>query len=284
MSLPSAWVRQLGLKQGDELFVEHQGAALRIAPKLHRQRGKRADIDVGLCKRGIINGVLATLYTRGDDEFVLHYKTQAQFETIAEGVRSLIGFDIVEHTGKTCVIKELAHTESDNFDAVLRRIILLLVHMAEEGVLAFRNRSDISILPAKDIQVNTLVLFCLRVLNKHGVGDMQKAMHLYALLNFLEQLGDAYARLYREVKEMDKTTLSIAERIAGLMRKFYHLYYSFDLNRASALKSERDAIRADINSRIPKTRKRDDILALNHLRHIGDLIMDIEKFQLAMQI
>ncbi|HSU72343.1 MAG TPA: hypothetical protein VLJ21_00660 [Candidatus Binatia bacterium] len=284
MSLPSAWVHQLGLHAGDELAVEQKGLQLVIGASLGAKHGKRTELDVSMCKRGIINGVLSTLYTRGDDEFVLQYKTPEQYRTIVDGVKNLVGFEVVEHAGNKVVLKELAHTANENFDQILRRIFLLLVSMAEEGVIAFREKKDLTVLRMQDLQVNSLVLFSLRVLNKQGVNDVQKAMHLYALLNFLEQLGDEYARLYREVETVDAKTIQFAARIAKLVRGFYDMYYNYSLAKASALKQERDDIRNELKDHFPKAKKRDDLIALNHLRQIGDLAVDIMKFQLAMQI
>lgn len=284
MSLPTAWVKQNGLKQGDNLFLEQKGLVLKISPSLQKKKGKRTVVDVTGCKRGIINGVLTTLYTRGDDEFVIHYDTPEQFAVISEGVRILLGFDIVEHKNKTCVLKELAHAEKENFDQVLRRILLLLLNMAEEGIQAFKNKADLRALAMQDSQINSLVLFCLRVLNKRGINNAQKAMHMYSLLNFLEQLGDAYQRLYVNIKTVDKKTINIAIRQAKLVRGFYELYYKFDLLKASALKADRDATRAEISKLLPNTKRRDDLLALHHLGRIGDLVIDTAKFQLAMQI
>jgi hypothetical protein len=122
------------------------------------------------------------------------------------------------------------------------------------------------------------------MLNKRGGGDVQRAMHRYALLAFLEQLGDAYARLYCDILKLKPRTLGLARRTAKLLRGFYELFYAFNLKKAGELKAERDRIRDAIDATLPRSVGKDDIIALQHLRRIADLIIDIEKFQLAMQV
>ena len=130
---------------------------------------------------------------------------------------------------------------------------------------------------------NTLTNYSLRALNKRAT-NVQEAMHLHTLLVLLEALGDQYSRFYLDVTSPRTPVIRKAKRAALLLRGFYELYYTFDLKRADDLKNQRDALRAEIDARLTKTTRRDDLLALCHIRRIADLIVDIEKFQLAMQL
>jgi phosphate uptake regulator len=286
MSLPSGWVRSAGLSAGDELAVEERGLQLIVGPALGQRRGRTAEVDLRGYPRGLVFGVLNNLYIRGDDELRLRFDCPTQYEAIAEAVKYLIGFEIVEHSGDTCVLKELARGEGEDFDALLRRILLLLLGMAEDGLEALRegDTAELAAVKRRDDTVNKLVSYCLRMLNKRGGADIQRAMHLYALLAQLEQLGDAYSRLYCDVAGLRPRALAIAKRVARLLRGFYELFYAFDIQKAGSLKAERDAIRDAIDATDARKAGKDDLIALQHLRRIADLIIDIEKFQLAMQL
>jgi len=284
MSLPAAWIKQLSLKAGDEVDVEEQGLRLIVGPALGK-RGRKTEVDLTGLNRRLIFVVLSNLYVRGDDEIRLRFEKPEHYDVIADGVRWLLGFEIVEHTKKSCLLKELARGESEDFDTILRRIMLLLLSIAEDGYEALKNK-DLEALAAirkRDESVNTLVLYCLRVLNKRGGKNIQHAMHLYALLTLLEHLGDEYSRLYR-IKKIKPNTLKLTKRVTGLLRHFYELFYKFEKSKARNLMNERDALRSAIDIAFAKVQSKDDFIALHHLRSISDLIIDIEKFNMAMQI
>ncbi len=280
MSLPSSWTRELGIKVGDDLFVEEKGITLVISPSMQRKR-KNVEVNLKGINQGLVFIILQNLYIRGDDEIKIEYDNPKMCEYIAEAVKGLVGFEIVEQTKNICIIKELARGETEDFEQILRRIFLLLLGMAEDGCEALK-KADATALVAlekRDEQINRLVCYSLRMLNKRSCGNMQKAMHTYALLTLLEHLGDEYSRLYRSVQHISPKTLFLAEKVSKLLRAFYHLFYSFDMGKAGDLITERTALRQAIDQQM-----KNDPIALLHLRRIADLIVDIEKFQLAMQI
>ncbi|MEK6857212.1 MAG: hypothetical protein AABX39_01350, partial [Nanoarchaeota archaeon] len=93
-----------------------------------------------------------------------------------------------------------------------------------------------------------------------------------------------YARLYREASKIKPSTIVFAERVLKNLREFYELFYKFDKFKADKLKEERDILREDITKALEKAKTKDDLLALHHFRRIADLVMDILKFNLAMQL
>lgn len=286
MSLPMVWVKNVGLSAGDEVFVESRGLQLLISPAKGERVGKSSDVDLSGLSQGLVCTVLNNLYVRGDDEFRLRFDTPELYEAIVDNIGDLIGFEIVEQTQNSCVVKELAKGVNEDFDTLVRRIFLLLLSMAEDGVIAFKlnDANLLRVIEKREIRINTLVAYCLRVLNKKGGADVYRSMHLYTLLTLMEELGDYYQRLYRDTKTLKGEALTCCVRVARLLRSFYELFYTFEKKKASELKAERDAIRDQINTVLEKTRSRDDIIALHHVRSIADLIMDIAKFNLGMQI
>lgn len=286
MSLPSNWVNQLKLKQGDELFVEQKGPLLMISPTFSKSfTSTELDLD-GLKSKGLIYTMISNLYIKGYDEIRVKFYSPSQYDVISDSVRNLIGFEIIGQKGNICTLKELARGESEDFDSIVRRIFLLIIGSAEDGIEAFKKGDSqlIKSLVKRDLTVNTLVNYSLRILNKKGGKDIQKSMHLYALLNLLEYLGDEYGRLYRYVLKPKPNTILFAERVLKILRGFYEVFYKFDKLKADKLKEERDILREDIGNSLEKAKTKEDLLALHHFRRISDLVMDILKFNLAMQL
>ena len=286
MSLPSKWTNQFKIKQGDELFLEQKGFLLLISPTAN-QSFTSTEIDLeGIKSKGLAATMINNLYIKGYDEIKVNYYSPTQYDVISDCVRTLIGFEIISQKGNTCTIKELAKGESEDFDNILRRIFLLIIGSAEDGIDAYKKGDSqlVKSLEKRDLSVNTLINYSLRILNKKGGKDVQKSMHLYALLTLLEYLGDEYARLYREASKIKPSTIVFAERVLKNLREFYELFYKFDKFKADKLKEERDILREDITKALEKAKTKDDLLALHHFRRIADLVMDILKFNLAMQL
>jgi len=285
MSLPMNWVRQLKLSAGDELEVEQRGFQLIVGPG-QINRKKKTEVDLIGFSESLVFVIMNNLYIRGDEEMIFYFEKPEVYDAIAQGVKQLLGFEIVEQTQNKCVLKELAKGESEDFETLLRRIFLLILGMAEDGLIPLKkgDKESLNLLKRRDDSVNTLTSYCLRVLNKKGGSDIQRAMHLYALLTLLEQMGDCYSRFYRDVSKISPQICSLASDVAKLMRSFYELFYKFDKFKASELKDERDKIREKMNKLITVLKEHDDLVALHHLRSIGDLIVDIEKFNIAMQL
>jgi len=286
MSLPMEWIRQAGIKPGGELFVEQKGLQLVVSPTIGQRPAKESQIDLGELSRPLAFVMIYNLYIRGDEEIRIKFDDPETLDSVTDAARSLIGFEIVEQSGGSCTLKELARGESEDFDTLLRRVMLLLLSIAEEGQDALK-RGDKALLISlakRDKTINSLVSYCLRVLNKRGKGDIQKAMHLYTLLNLLEQLGDCYSRFYQDVGKTGPKALAITKETAGLLRGFYELFYDFDYTSADKLWERRNRIRRDIEAGLRTMKCRDDLAAMHYLRSIADLIVDIEKFQIAMQM
>ncbi len=285
MSLPTKWVKQVHIKAGDELLIEEQGLRLVIGTTLQK-RNNKTTIDVGTLLPTLVYSLLQNRYIRGDDEIIVTYHTPEQYEAIIHEVQWLIGFEIVEHTKNVCILKELARSDHENFDQLLRRVYLILLGMSEDGIIAMQKKdfAMIKTIGKRDDSINRLISYCLRVLHKHSDVDLQKSMYLHTLLNFLEALGDQYSRFYVGSDRFSSVIIELAKRVSNFLRHFYELSYTFDIEKVNSLRIERDSIRAEIDKKLHKTTAKDDFLSLFHLRRIADLIMDIEKFQIAMQV
>ncbi|MBS3147591.1 hypothetical protein J4219_01775 [Candidatus Woesearchaeota archaeon] len=284
MSLPSSWVKQAKLAAGDEIEVEQNGYTLLVSPPLRMSKQEPLRFDLDCYSRGMTFGILNNLYTRGEQEIIFTYHTTEQLQALLTGTRDLIGFHVIEQTKNTCTVKELAQGTSEDFDALLRRILLLLLSVAEEGAQAYKekNEEQLKILRTRDITINTLCAYCMRQLNKRAGTSIQHALHLHTLLTLLEELGDAYSRFYYDVIRLGAKTTELCEKTARFLRDYYELFYSFSPKKANDLRTKRDALRSKTES-LNVTSKQ-DIVALQHLRRILDLTMDIAKFNLAMQI
>jgi phosphate uptake regulator len=285
ISLPSTWTKKFSLKGGDEISLIEEDKNLIISTN-ESFVSKKSKIDVSGLRETLLWVNLSNIYVRGDDEVEINFSSRKEFDMIVRITNSLIGFAVVEQGKNHCVLKDVSGISEDSFDALLRRIFLLTIMMAEEGfeLLSKDEVKNISQISERDEQVNKLVNFCLRTLNKKGHSDFKKTPIYTTIIYLLEQLSDEYARMFRDVNEIiPKRTLVIFKRVIQLNKDFQKLFYGFNQELASKMLTERDNIRREIHLLLPKA-KPSEIMLAYRLKKITELILDIVKIDAGLNL
>lgn len=286
MSLPNSWVKMFKIKAGDEINVMQEGKILLISTK-EVFKSKKSELDFSGFNPSMIWIYLNNIYVRGDDEVRLHFDNPKIMNEISRATNNFIGFDIIEQGKNYCVLKDLSGTTDTSLDMILRRVFLLILSIAEEGVdmLKKKNIKTINeVLADRDHDVNKLVNFYLRTLNKKGLADFQETMHYYGVINLLEHLGDEYSRMYTELeKPVNPESIKLFEDTVKLTREFYNLFYKYNLDLANKIRDNRNKIRVKANKLMQK-KSVNEIRFLYRLKKIAELIFDIEKVHISSQI
>lgn len=285
ISLPTSWTKKYSLKGGDEIFLEESEKSIILSAK-QSFIAKKSKVDISGLRKTFIWVYLNNLYIRGDDEIEVRFTSKAELDTALKSADNFIGFTVVEQGKNYCILKDISGTSEDSFDALLRRIFLLTIMMAEDGYLALE-KSDIETiteLQRRDEQINKLISFCLRTLNKKGHSEFNKTGIYITIINLLEHIGDEYARCFREIKEpVSKNTMIVFQKTVSLNKDFYKLFYNFDQKLASKMLDERNDLRNEIDILLTKA-KTCDIPVLYRSKKIIELIIDIVKIQIGMHI
>src|SRR3989344_7424181 len=170
VSLPSAWVKQHNLKKGDELTVKEDGSFLKVYSEEIKSPENKKIIEIG-SEEKVGKSSITGAYRQGYDSLEITYNDPDYIESIQELIsRQLTGFEIVRHNGNKCVIKDLTGHAKDEFDAVHRRIWLLLIDMSEEAIQAAekKDKEALSRMETKDSIINKFTNYCIRHLIKNG--------------------------------------------------------------------------------------------------------------------
>ncbi|MBS3124803.1 hypothetical protein J4211_00935, partial [Candidatus Woesearchaeota archaeon] len=129
---------------------------------------------------------------------------------------------------------------------------------------------------------NQLTNFCQRILNKRGNPDPTKTTFLYVITWNLEKIADEYKYLGRCIaahKNIGKQTLALLSQTNKLLREYYELFYSFDLERLTRLAMNYKQLHQEIESLMTK----EDPLPLSYLSHIVLKIADFSPSTVAIQ-
>lgn len=230
VSLPSKWIQKNGLDKGDEVDVSEKEYGLMITARPLKEEIAKATIDVtGMSP--LINRSLLALYVRGVDEIEVNFEDKREINVFQKKVSSeLLGFEIIRQTNKNFILKDVTGCEKQEVDEIIKRIFLILDSMAEELVDCVKNRQPLDPVIDADSAVNRLTNFCLRILNKKGYTESKKTSQIYGILNLLEETGDCYKYIAREIvhNKVKPLQLQVIEQSRILLKNFNSLLQNFD--------------------------------------------------------
>ncbi len=209
VSLPAKWVKQQGIKKGDEIDVEERGRELALSTEKNFQESKKI---INIKDFGIIkNRIILSYYLRGIDELEIKFTNLNQVKEIKERVlNELIGFEIIKQTSDSMILKDISTSSGQDFNSILRRIFLIIDSSAKELVNSSNKRNIESII-LTDSTINRLCYYCIRILNKIGYKDYKKTPSLYSTILILEWIGDIYKYIAKEIIE-NKIILTKTDR------------------------------------------------------------------------
>lgn len=279
VSLPSSWVKKYGVKKGEEVEVEEQDR--RIIVSTEKSYGEiKGELDLNefdkLAKRTI-----GTYYKYGCDEVKIIFRKPDDIKLVEKVLNELLGFEIVSHNEKFCIIKEVSSGEKAEFDAMMRRMFLVVSSISDDCLEGLK-KSDYSILKEvdqRDIAVNRLANFCRRLLNKEGYIDFRKAPMIYYILEEVENLGDEYKYLSsfivrEKVAVKNKKILDQLAEVNLLFKEFSSLYNKFENKKAEHIYAKKEEIMLGVNDLL-KTKSVEEIRVLDYMARMVTIISNM---------
>jgi len=283
VSLPAKWVRQQGIKKGDEIDLEEKGNQLIVAFKIIDKKEERAEIDVSNWNDRLIRLVLSGLNKKGFDEIVVKYDKSSTAKTLEELIKNLFtGFAIVEQRINECVIKSISKDLESEFNTALRRAFLVMLGMSESCLNMIKKGKfkGLSELTSLENTNNQLTNYCERVLNKKAYDEDKKKCSLYTIIWNLEKICDEYKYIckYLSKSQNDKNIISgkvinFFEEVNYFVNSYYEIFYKFDIQKLNGLIAEKEKIE-DAGKHLLATAKGKEVLVLYYLLNIVSKTVD----------
>ena len=263
VSLPSKWVKKVGLKQGDLVFLnqEDDGSLRLIVSKQTIEKKPAAvEVDADLCEDpNLLRRILAGIYVL--DYYVIKVSSKTrlrkeQIDVIRKLTRDLIGIGIMEETHNQVIIECFIDAARFPIHTLVRRLFIIASTIYKEAIDAF-SESDISL--AEDAiyrkqEADTMFWVITRLLNIcQKDKNMIKAMKMEDsmqvlwyqlithLLNLIAEWANKFAlktielgdnrerigtRLLNEILELSKSSYGICHRAIAS-------FFSNDINLAN---------------------------------------------------
>jgi phosphate uptake regulator len=255
VSLPREWCKSNNIKKGQEVEVQGEGARVIISAD-----GATSIVtaEVDISNLGFMtHRLIGSYYRAGVDELKILYNNPGLIESVHDSMsrETMVGVEIISQTENSSILKYLAGN-LEEFDSVLRRTFLLLINMAEETTkLLKENRfeaiKNVSMLERTN---NRLTTICRRIINKSpsNCKITGKVGPMYSIVESLENIADEYKYICQHYSNLDnkknklnQEAIKIFESASSLIRKFYELFYKFDLIKLREMKEIRDKVVKD---------------------------------------
>ncbi len=275
ISLPSKWVKKFGIKKGHELDVIEEGNVLKIRNAARRSDGA---ISVHVASETMLKRALISAYIAGYDELSLSVESHITNDVINDVLETLLGYEIVEHSANSYLIRDVARAMNTEFDAILRRLFSMSLSMSEE-VLAACKEGDVAKMEriaAVERTTNKFANFCLRVLNKAGHPQHQKLQTLVTLVNELEKIADSYRDICRQgrTKSPASKTIQALVEANAVLKDLHKMFYGFEPDKAESITQKRQAVQHELMEMIRKHHTDHALLA--HMLYLVTILAHME--------
>lgn len=286
VSLPSKWVKKYNVKKGDEMTVLEDGDKLTVTSgPINRELSINLDSsDLGIVSKHFIS----YLYQKGYDEIEIKFDSPDTFKQIQKSLVNLLGYEIINQTKNSCIIKSVFDSKKQEFDNILRRTFLILLDMAEScyDTVEKGEYSSLDEIKLLEKTNNKLTDFCKRTLSKEGCED--KCVFLYVIIRDIEKIADSYRNICdifiaNPKVSVSKQSLDLFKEVNSYLRLFYELFYKFDKNKAIIL-HDKKGIMIKKAKKLFETKSKEESVLLHELITLIQLIFDLYGPYITMNI
>ncbi|MBT4257801.1 AbrB/MazE/SpoVT family DNA-binding domain-containing protein [archaeon] len=228
VSLPIKWVKEFGIKKGDEVDISEVGQELLISSN-KRKTGNKIIINLESDNPLYVYRHLQAVYVNGYDEVEFKYSSTKIANILQEYTTgSFIGFELISQDNESCIIKSLSTEKEEEFEIILKRVFQGILQMDElfYNFLRKKNNSIDLILNLEKIN-NRQTMYLQRIISKGKVGGE----FLYAMSIFLEKLANEYKFIIHNNahnEKVGKKILKYYSRLHNQMENIYDVFTNYD--------------------------------------------------------
>lgn len=247
VSLPISWVKANNLKKGDEVEIKEEDKWLQLFAREYQKPYEKRYFDFEKVVR-LTERIINSCYRKGIDEIQIKFPNSDVFHEIQNALQEVVGFEIVEQTENTCVLKSVSSSGIEEFDAILRRMFLMLMEMSELILDALQKKEFDRLQEIKLLEItnNRFSAFLRRLLNKSVYKDRITTVQLYILSRDLEKIADQYKHIctycYKNKIILTKESAQLFDEINKYVRHFYNLFYDNNLEKIQQFVLQKDKL------------------------------------------
>jgi phosphate uptake regulator len=280
VSLPSKWAKKYGIRAGDEIDIKEDMGKLVITTDKGYETIKECNLDLDLCGP-ISQSCIGALYKGGADSIRLKFTKQEGMQAIDNSLKDLLGFEIMQQSNHSCIIKEISTFGQEDLNSMLKRTFLLLISISDDSLDSLKqgNKELLKKIIERDIIVNKFANYCRRIMNKKGILNIKNMPMTYYIVEEVENLGDEYKYLCKYILENNikidnREIFKIFESLNQLFSDFFHLYFKFSIDKARKLAENKKKLTKQIN-KLFKTAEANDARILDCLHRMAVIVTNM---------
>ena len=214
VTLPSKWIKDKGLKAGQEVNITIEKNNLVISSEI-QAAFKETTIDARNDERSMIWHKLMSKYVDGFDKITILHSNPELTQLFSQ---NLLGMIIEEHTPTKTVLKTIISTPENNIDIIIRRIF----HMFEQQVVLLDALTK-GLCAEKEIKAQEKLLdinisYCLRYINKYHM-QLDSYKH-FLLCATIESAADVVSIIAANIKKDEKLAKIILTGVTEYNKNF----------------------------------------------------------------
>jgi len=206
VSLPSKWIKEHGIKKGDDINIDQLESDLIIGSKNHPISETKIHIptqDIPLDKeknpnRYIVRAIIINALRKGHDKIRVTFDSPKSLKAINSCVDEVLGYDITEQSSNYCIIENIVELKDNDFHKQLtkfRHVIINFSDLIQENII--NNKKNLEEINSTFISVEkNYNTFCSFLLNKLQSKTKEKLF----LFNSIEHLYQATRNMFYAAK------------------------------------------------------------------------------------
>lgn len=301
ISVPKTWVIKNDLGKGSLVSLEEKDNNLILSSKTDQKEKEQEEISLditGVDRTSIIT-IIRGLYRRGfdiiklkfDDPVCNHFATGQQKKVISviyEEITRLPGLEVVSQKDKSCTLKSISKIPTSEFDTILRRIFILLNDASNDLVEGIKtnNRILLESIEEKHTTITKFASYCLRLINQDNSKNIKKSFSLYHTIATLDKITDIIKYASRDAlktrNKFKKETVQALSIIDKSIRRYYELFYKFDISKLNDFEKNRNEFKSLLNSSKANLSV-DELSLLNSVKEILELLLDLKEAKISIE-
>jgi len=300
VSLPSRWVKTVGLKKGDSLLlVPQQDGSLNLTPSALAEsiaeRGKEFIINSDLCDEpGMLERMIIGNYVLGHEWLQVFSSKRIRSEHIEETrsiAKRLIGMGVVEESTNQITLQCSIDLTKLQIDTLMRQLSVIVSTMYEETIQAL---ADFNQELAKDAirredEVNMMYWLITRLLlsaqlsrdTAHKIG-LKEPLHIpdnRMISKYLETIADCAENIAQRVIALQKYQTHIEKNVIDRLTQLGNLALSiFQKAMDCVFKGDIRTANGILEMRRALDLEEEELMRqLPHIPHLGAVVLGITR-------
>ncbi len=240
VSLPSKWVKEQGIKKGDEIDIEETKNGLIISRNSSAKDKKETEMNLINNSETTMGLSIGNLYWSGFDKIKINFNNfkEKQYELFKQKIKSrMIGFEITKIGEDYCIIEKIAEPSEEQFENVLRKLFLSIDELFEFTELELKKKKgNLGNYEEIEQRIFKYDNFCRRVTQKNRLKNYEMC------LNFIACLWNSQREIYYLNKFLEKNKefklLEDFLDLIGYCRSFLKMIESSFFNKKVELLGE----------------------------------------------